>query len=84
MIKQANYDSACRPYKETDEIQRVEKQIIKLKKQLERGQNQLQNQRYLAHAPKEVVEAVTRQVAQWQQDLDKFDAHLKVIHALDE
>ena len=65
--------------KKSEEVARVEKQIAKLSKLLDRGKKQLGNPRYVENAPQSLVDEVTNQVAQWEADISNYQAHLAVL-----
>ena len=65
-----------------EEISRVEKQIQKISKMLTRGQQQLANPRYVNNAPQALVDEVKAQVAQWENDIKRYEAHLQVLASM--
>lgn len=65
-----------------EEINRVEKQIQKISKMLTRGQQQLANPRYVNNAPQALVDEVKAQVAQWENDIKRYKAHLQVLASM--
>ena len=66
-----------------DEMQRVERQIAKISKLLDRGQKQLSNPRYLDNAPQELVNEVKQQVHDWQEEIERYQRHLHVLEKMD-
>ena len=70
--------------KKNEEIERVQKQIVKLTKLAERGEKQLNNPRYVDNAPKDLVTEVRLQVSQWQQDIQRYETHLEVLATLED
>ena len=65
-----------------EEVSRVEKQIEKIRKMLTRGQQQLANPRYVNNAPQALVDEVKAQVAQWENDIKRYEAHLQVLASM--
>ena len=70
--------------KKKEEVERVQKQIVKLTKLAERGEKQLSNPRYVDNAPAELVTEVRQQVTQWQQDIQRYETHLEVLATLED
>ena len=70
--------------KKNEEVDRVEKQISKLQKLAERGDKQLSNPRYVENAPEALVAEVRQQVAQWREDIQRYEKHMAVLSTLDD
>ena len=70
--------------KKNEEVDRVEKQISKLRKLAERGDKQLSNPRYVENAPEALVAEVRQQVAQWREDIQRYEKHMAVLSTLDD
>lgn len=59
------------------ETQRIEKELSKIKAELDRAQQKLSNKNFVESAPKEVVEKERARIAEWQASMNNLEAQLE-------
>lgn len=64
------------------ETQRIEKELTKIKAELQRAEQKLANKNFVASAPAAVVEQERTRIAEWQSALDKLTVQLEKLNKI--